>query len=109
MLPVAVIEEVRRLLDEGELSQRKIASKLRVSRGTVGSIANGRRGIYGREPEGEEQPTLCCLDVPPARCDGCGATVYKPCLLCRTREYKARQKLIESLKVISARSVRRVA
>ena len=91
MLPLATVEEVRRLIDEGQLSQRKIAQKLGISRGTISAIASGKRGIYGREPDPEE-PTLACLDVPPERCNGCGATVYKPCVLCRTREYQARQK-----------------
>ena len=109
MLPVSVIEEVRRLLDEGALSQRKIAKQLRVSRGTVGAIARGQRGIHGREPTDDDQPKLCCLDRPPERCDGCGATVYKPCVLCGAREYKARQKLIHSLQVMTARPNRRVA
>lgn len=109
MLPVSVIEEVRRLLEEGELSQRKIASKLSVSRGTVGAIASGQRGIHGREPTDDEQPMLCCFDVPPERCVGCGATVYKPCVLCGAREYKARQKLIHALQVMSVRPARRVA
>jgi len=51
MLPLVVVQEVRRLLDERELSQRKIASKLKISRGTIGAIASGRRGMYGREPD----------------------------------------------------------
>ena len=36
MLALSVVEEIDRLLDEGELSQRKIAARLGVSRGTVG-------------------------------------------------------------------------
>lgn len=91
MLPLAVVKEVRRLLDEGEMSQRGIARKLSISRGTVGAIASGRRGIYGREPKSQES-TLCCLDLPPERCTGCGAMVYKPCVLCQARQYRARQK-----------------
>ena len=98
MLPLVVIQEVRRLLDEREFSHRKIADKLRISRGTVGAIASGRRGIFGREPDAAG-PTLCCLELPPERCRGCGATVYKPCVLCSTRKYQARLKLLQILPV----------
>ena len=89
MLTLATVQEISRLVEEGELSQRKIARKLGVSRGTVGSIASGRRGMFGREPE-EDCPELCCFDAPPERCPGCGAMVYMPCVLCRTREYQRR-------------------
>lgn len=91
MLPLAVIEEIRRLLAEGQLSQRKIAARLGVSRATVGSIASGRRGIYGNEPKSDPQ-VFSAYDNPPERCAGCGARVYKPCLLCQTRAYKRRQR-----------------
>lgn len=90
MLPLATVQEISRLLAEGKLSQRKIAEKLGVSRGTVGAIASGRRGMFGREPE-RDRPELCCFDVPPERCAGCGAMVYKPCVLCRTRAYLRRR------------------
>ena len=98
MLPLVVVEEIRRLLDEAELSQRKIADKLGVSRGTVGAISNGQRGIYGREPDPHE-PDLCRLDLPPERCPGCGGMVYVPCLLCRTRRYAKRQKRLRQIAI----------
>ena len=90
MLRLATVEEIQRLLAAGQTSQRKIAKQMGVSRGTVAAIASGRRGIYGREPNSAENE-LCCFDAPPERCPGCGAMVYMPCLLCRTREYQARQ------------------
>ncbi len=90
MLPLAVVQEIGRLLDEGQLSQRKIAAKLSVSRGTIGAIASGRRGIYGKEPD-RDVPELSCIELVPERCTGCGARVYKPCVLCRAREYRTRQ------------------
>ena len=96
MLSLALVQEVRRLLDEGELSQRKIAKKLGVSRGTVGAIASGRRGLYGREPD-EEDDSLCCIEVPPERCPSCGGMVYMPCVLCRAREYRSREKRLLQL------------
>ncbi len=108
MLPFATVDEIRRLLEEGEMSQRKIARKLRVSRGTVGAIASGRRGIHGRESD-EEVPTVGLLNRPPERCGGCGATVYKPCILCGTRQFQERHKLLELLKAMPTSSARRVA
>ena len=96
MLPLVVVEEIRRLLDEAKLSQRKIAAKLGVSRGTVGAISNGQRGIYGREHDPHE-PDLCSLDLPPERCPGCGGMVYVPCVLCRARRYAKRQKSLQQI------------
>lgn len=90
MLPLVVIQEVRQMLNDRKLSHRKIADKLKISRGTVGAISSGRRGIFGSEPD-VEGITLCCWNSPPERCRGCGATVYKPCVLCSARAYKARQ------------------
>lgn len=89
MLPTAIILEIRRLLDESQLSQRQIARKLDVSRGTVGAIANGRRGLYGRETIEQLAP----LDEPigmPSRCIGCGGMVMKPCVLCQARAFRHR-------------------
>ena len=108
MLPLALVEEIRQLLEEGQLSQRKIAAKLGVSRGTVGAIASGRRGIYGREPEAGEL-VLACLDQVPERCPGCGAMVYKPCLLCHTRRYQCHQERIAMLSRQGRPNPRRVA
>ena len=98
MLPLATVHEIRRLLGERRMSQRKIADKLGVSRGTIHAIASGRRGVFGREP-GLDGPTLCCRDMPAERCPGCGATVYKPCVLCGAREYRAREKRLLSTPV----------
>ena len=108
MLPLATVQEIRRLLDEGQLSQRKIAAKLKVSRGTVGSIASGRRGLFGREPEAERSE-LCSLDLPPERCPGCGAMVYMPCVLCRTRKYQEREGVINEFSSHTVHDHRRVA
>ena len=43
MIATSVVDEIRRLLQEGCLSQRKIAAQIGVSRGTVNAIALGRR------------------------------------------------------------------
>ncbi len=96
MLPLKLVEEVRQLLDEGQLSQRKIAAQLRVSRGTVSALANGKRGLYGREPDpfGDLNHSVS----PPERCPGCGARVFLPCVLCRVREHTARQQASKLLR-----------
>jgi hypothetical protein len=87
MHPTALIHEVDRLLREGELSHRKIAARLGVSRGTISAIANGRRGLYGREPLDEDRRTLTPAS-PPTRCRSCGYHVYMPCLICAARHHK---------------------
>lgn len=84
MLTLSKVQEIRRLLDEGQLSQRKIAAKLGVSRGTVGALASGKRAVYGREPNEQAQ------DRPPERCGGCGQRVVMPCVYCRAVDYRRR-------------------
>jgi len=96
MLTLSIVEEIARLLDEGTLSQRKIAARLGVSRGTVGAIASGRRGVYGKEsPPDAAEP----LDggTPPERCPCCGYFVSQPCLVCRTRQYRDRQRRMRTV------------
>jgi hypothetical protein len=87
MLTLTTVLEIRRLLDEGRLSQRAIAAKLRVSRGVVGSIANGTRGLFGHDDA--PRPALEPIEQSrPKRCQGCGGLVYLPCLLCRARRHR---------------------
>ncbi len=86
MLPWDRIEQVRRLLAAGELSQREIARRTGVSRGTVNSVARGRI-----DPERRRR----AVDVPEpfprpgrgvyVRCPECGGMVQMPCLACRIR------------------------
>jgi len=85
MLAPAIVERICCLVDEGRLSQRKIATLMRVSRGTVGRIASGNRPDYEamrqqRRDEHRDLPT-----GPLERCDDCGAMVYQPCRACATR------------------------
>jgi len=89
MIAPAVVQEVRRLLAKGRLSQRKIARLTGISRGTVGAIAAGKRpdhGLLGRAAKDE----FAAPTGPLQRCPGCGGMVYMPCRLCRTRALKAR-------------------
>jgi hypothetical protein len=84
MIASDTVAEIRRLLGESRLSQREIARQTGVSRSSVCAIASGRRPDYESQPEppddGLEEPT-----GPPARCPGCGAKVYLPCVLCHVR------------------------
>ena len=90
MLSIELIQEIHRLLGEGQLSQRQIAARLDVSRGTVGAIASGRRGLKGKGGEGGALPahTARCR---PARCRHCGYRVYAPCRICLARDYRRQQ------------------
>ena len=90
MIAPKVVDEVRRLLAEGKLGQRKIAKRMRISRGTVGAIATGRRPDC--ESPGKTRPRDGSPEVagPPRRCPGCGGTVYMPCRVCRVRQTAAR-------------------
>ena len=54
MIATALVEEIRHMLREGRLSQREIAKRLGVSRGTVNAIASGRRREQVRRPEQAE-------------------------------------------------------
>ena len=92
MITTTVVDEIRRMLREGRLSQRKIASRIGVSRGTVNAIALGRRiEPLARRQAGDDgfiPPTGL-----PVRCPGCGGRVQMPCLLCymRARQWRMRR------------------
>lgn len=91
MLAPAVVDEIQEMLRSGRLSQREIARRLDVSRGTVNAIARGkRRPGPDRRVNGSHQV------LPPAgreeRCPGCGGMVRMPCLMCRVRAIRERQR-----------------
>ena len=89
MITATVVEEIRRMLREGRLSQRKIASQIGVSRGTVNAIALGRR-----RRRRDARPGRGRGFIPPTgplvRCPGCGGRVQMPCLLCYLRKASGR-------------------
>jgi DNA-binding XRE family transcriptional regulator len=87
MLALAVEEEIKQLLREATLSQRAIALKVGVSRGTVNAIACGRRPDYD-EKHRLRAGNLISTKSLPRRCPMCGALVYMPCLACRVRAWK---------------------
>jgi len=84
MITPSVVQEIRRLLTEGKLSQRKIARMTGISRGTVGAIAAGRRPDYESLRSAADDEFAEPIG-PPRRCPGCGGMVYVPCRLCHTR------------------------
>jgi hypothetical protein len=84
MISFAVEDEIKRLLGEGRLSQRKIARRVGVSRGTVNAIARGKRADYQPRRPGPGEDVLAPSGRP-ARCTTCGGLVQMPCLACRVR------------------------
>ena len=84
MIDAALVEEVRRMLREGCLSQREIAKRLGVSRGTVNAIAGGRRRDCAPRPMHEEDDFIPPTGLP-RRCPGCGGLAQMPCLACYIR------------------------
>ena len=95
MIAPAVVKEIRRLLTEERLSQRRVARRMGVSRGTVNGIANGRRPDYPDSGPSNEWPES---SGPPQRCSSCGGMVYMPCRLCyvRTRQFKRPRTTVET-------------
>jgi hypothetical protein len=87
MLAVSVVEQIEGLLREGRLSQRQIAQRLGVSRGSVAAIALGR---HRRRPARSAGADFLFPSGVPRRCPGCGGMVQMPCLLCRIRAAKER-------------------
>ncbi len=93
MIENNVVVEIQMLLREKRYSQRKIAFRLGVSRGTVNSIARGRRPDYSlRDTEKEAERRLIPPSGMPRRCPICGALVLMPCLACQIRATMKRQK-----------------
>ncbi|MGA2032918.1 MAG: helix-turn-helix transcriptional regulator [Thermoguttaceae bacterium] len=90
MIATPIVEEIRGLLAEGRLSQRKIAQRLGISRGTVNAIAQGKRADRPSDQDwhgGFPYPAGV-----PQRCPGCGGLVQMPCLLCHIRALKGKRR-----------------
>jgi len=90
MIASDIVREIRQMLAEGSLSQRAIAERMGVSRGTVCAIAHGKRRDY--------PPQFFRKDINftapagrPVRCSGCGGLVQMPCLACYIRQWKCRR------------------
>jgi transcriptional regulator with XRE-family HTH domain len=94
VIAAVLVREIRSMLAEGRLSQRRIAERMGVSRGTVNAIARGKRPDY--------TPVRRAADTnfvppsgPPTRCPGCGGLVRMPCLACYVRAIRQRCRLRE--------------
>jgi hypothetical protein len=85
MISSGIIDEIQRLILGGSLSQRKIARRVGVSRGTVNAVALGKRHL---SPRRRREHTLPAPVGPLVRCAGCGGLVRCPCLLCGVRAYQ---------------------
>jgi len=85
MLDPETVTEIERLLAEDQLSQRAIARQLGVSRGTVGTIAAGRRPDYEAMRRSRQERETPTPSGPLRRCPECGARVQLPCVACHVR------------------------
>ena len=83
MIANTTVVEIRRLVDSGRFSQRKIAQLCGISRGTVQAIASGKRGIHPRRSGGGEQYSTVSVKI--GRCPVCGGMVELPCRACHVR------------------------
>ena len=81
MIDNAVIQNIQMLLKQGKMSQRQIAKNIGVSRGTVQSVAKGKRALAAPKAASWIAPT-----GQPKRCPQCGGHVRMPCLACQIFE-----------------------
>jgi hypothetical protein len=90
-----VVQEVQRLLVEERLSFRVVAKRIGCSRASVAAIASRPYLPPAEDQEDSDWDDLLhsgeLFQGPLARCPGCGAMVYLPCLLCRVRELAAQE------------------
>jgi hypothetical protein len=90
MIAPDVITQIERFLEQGELSHRRIAAQLGVSRGTVNAVASGQRAERNARRAAHHDD----FEPPrglPRRCPSCGRLVQMPCLACRLQSLAARR------------------
>jgi len=101
MLSPQLIAEAARLLLQRELSQRQIAARLGISRGTVLAISRQRRPLDLQRKHRAAQPrsrqqrryierVTLRPDQLPERCPVCRNLVLLPCQICATRKQALR-------------------
>lgn len=101
MISPKIIAEAARLLLARELSQRQIAARLGISRGTVLAVSRQRRSLNLRRvtrsanPRSKQQRryiervTLHAARLP-ERCPECRNLVLLPCQICASRKQRLR-------------------
>lgn len=92
MLALGLVNEIKRLLETRDLSQRQIAKRLGTSRGTVSDVAKGRRRTRTKKKNTDADLLVFSNESELARCPGCGGKVYMPCLRCRICSLKQQQR-----------------
>ena len=106
MFSLVMIEEIESLLKSTDLSQRQVAMRLGISRGTVAAVARGKhsarrqRSAGVMQPRAEQQRTPQIVpdrDGAPLRCPGCGCRVFLPCLECHLRKLERARLAIRRL------------
>ncbi len=106
MLSLVMIEKIEWLLRSADLSQRQVAMRLGVSRGTVASVARGKRsakqqrstGVLPIASKDQHAPQIVPdLDAVPVRCPSCGCRVFLPCLVCHLRKMERSRRAIRCL------------
>ena len=94
MISKVVKQEIKRLLERGELFHREVAKRVGVSRQTVTRMS--RRGPVGMIKEATKEGLGKCLVETEEeviggkrnRCSTCGAMVYGECYECRLKKAK---------------------
>ena len=82
MIKNDIIKKISHLIKQGGLSQRQIAKKLGVSRGTVQAVVNGKRKEH--VPNAMKKTGIWVIPSgQPKRCPHCGSWVRMPCLACQ--------------------------
>jgi transposase len=101
MIDRIIIAEAARLLFANELSQRQIAARLGISRGTVLAISRQRRPLDLQRKQRADHPrtkeerrlaervTLRAGQLP-ERCPECRNLVLMPCQICKGRKQRLR-------------------
>jgi len=90
MLALGLVNEIKRLIETKGLSQRQIAKRLGISRGTVSDVAKGRRRTHTKNADADR--SVFSNESELTRCPSCGGKVYMPCLLCQIRSLKQQQR-----------------
>ena len=89
------IREAELMLARGKMSQREVAKRTGLSRGTISLIARGKRTIQVKTVDPDVLPES--EDGPPVRCITCGSIVKMPCLLCHLKNLAARNRPVMRL------------